>query len=184
MDIFDEDEPSIKEIEELIDSKNIEGLIDSLENTYSFYKKRLIIKELCRIGDNRVIEPFIECLKYEGKQTRGYIVDFLLKKVNEKATKHLINAFNSIDEYYHYRRKDILKVLMQIKEAAVEPLIHSLNNEDHDIKKNAAVILGKIRDERAIEPLIDTLEDRYPSVRMMAAEALKNLPDTRAVKLL
>jgi HEAT repeat protein len=119
---------------------------------------------------------------YEGKEIREDIVYCLLQIVDCKAIQHLIDAFNDLNEYYYYSRKDILKVIMQIGEAAVEPLIDSLYAEDHNIRKNAAEILGKIRDARAVEPLINALEDRYPSVRMMVANALINLPDTRTVK--
>ncbi|MCU4137422.1 MAG: HEAT repeat [Thermodesulfobacteria bacterium] len=47
-----------------------------------------------------------------------------------------------------------------------------MRDEDSDIRKAAARVLGKIGDERAIGPLITTLRDKYEWVREAAAKAL------------
>lgn len=52
-----------------------------------------------------------------------------------------------------------VKSLVEIGGPVVEPLIQALNSKDPDTRENAAITLGKIKDERAIEPLIKLLTD-------------------------
>lgn len=72
----------------------------------------------------------------------------------------------------------------------IDGLIKALKNEDFLIRKDAAIALKKIGDERAVEPLIESLkyeewEDDYTiliAVRENSAEALGNIGDRRAVE--
>jgi len=182
MEIFDEDEPNIEEIEELIDNKDIKGLVNVLGNVYSYYKIETIVKSLGEIGNDRALKPLIKSLKYENRRKiRKYIVEALLKIGNGRAVQPLINALKNVDHYYHYIRNDILKVLIKIGEPAVEPLIDSLNDEDYNIRKDAAEALGNIGDERAVVPLIGALEDIEHKVRLASIIALGKIGDERAV---
>jgi HEAT repeat protein len=56
-------------------------------------------------------------------------------------------------------------------------LVNALNDNDSNVRKNAATALGKIKDYRAVLPLIQTLKynEEYPSIREMAAMALANM---------
>jgi len=56
---------------------------------------------------------------------------------------------------------------------AVEPLIAALKNKDSDVRANAAIALGEIKDVRAVQPLIATLKD--PDARWKAVQALVNI---------
>ena len=72
----------------------------------------------------------------------------------------------------------------------VEGLILALKNEDYLVRKDAAIALKRIGDERAVEALIEALkyeswEDDYTvliAVREHAAEALGTIGDKKAVK--
>lgn len=62
-------------------------------------------------------------------------------------------------------------------------LIHAVrHNKNSTVRKNAALILGKMGDRKAVDPLIKALGDRVISVRSNAAIALGMLGDKRAVK--
>lgn len=72
---------------------------------------------------------------------------------------------------------------------AVLPLIEALNDDQSEVRANAAHTLGKIRDKRATEALIQSLKDRDPgieeaggSVREYAAYALGEIGDNRATQ--
>ncbi len=75
------------------------------------------------------------------------------------------------------------------QEKDVEGLIKALKNEDFLIRKDAAISLKRVGDERAVEALIDALkyeswEDDYTvliAVRENSAEALGIIGDKRAV---
>ena len=69
-------------------------------------------------------------------------------------------------------KADSVKALAEIGEPAVEPLIQALGAEDPDIRENAAVTLGKIKDERAVQPLIKLLTDEEWEVEKGATDAL------------
>jgi HEAT repeat protein len=72
----------------------------------------------------------------------------------------------------------------------IEGLLVALKNEDFLVRKDAAISLKRVGDERAVSALIDALkyeswEDDYTvliAVRENAAEALGNIGDIRAVK--
>lgn len=65
-----------------------------------------------------------------------------------------------------------VKALVGAGESAVEPLIKVLNSKDPEIRENAAITLGKIKDERAIDPLIKLLTDEEWEVESAATSAL------------
>lgn len=61
---------------------------------------------------------------------------------------------------------------MKLEEPAVEPLILSLDSRDPEVRENAAITLGKIKDERAVQPLIKLLTDQEWEVESAATNAL------------
>jgi len=69
-------------------------------------------------------------------------------------------------------KADSVKALVEIGEPAVEPLIQALGAENPDIRENAAVTLGKIKDERAVQPLIEMLPDEEWEIEKAATDAL------------
>jgi HEAT repeat protein len=79
-------------------------------------------------------------------------------------------------------RKSAAGVLGGIGKLAVEPLIKALEDEVQVVRHFAAIALGRIGDARAVEPLIKALEDEDESVRDNAAEALGKIGDARAVE--
>lgn len=50
-----------------------------------------------------------------------------------------------------------------------------LKNEDRYVRWRAAVVLGKLRDERPLEPLTQALMDEDREVREVAKEALEKI---------
>lgn len=62
-------------------------------------------------------------------------------------------------------------------------LIKSLQKDpSYKVRLQAAMTLGRLRDERSIDPLLSSLRaDKHPSVRGMAAQALATIGDTDAL---
>ncbi|WP_240664680.1 HEAT repeat domain-containing protein [Methanosarcina sp. MSH10X1] len=69
-------------------------------------------------------------------------------------------------------KADSVKTLVEAGEPAVEPLILSLDSRDPEIRENAAITLGKIKDEKAVKPLIKLLTDQEWEVESAATNAL------------
>ena len=61
-----------------------------------------------------------------------------------------------------------------LKENATKALLLAINSEEPEIRANAAVALGRIRDDRALERLTDLLDDKVKKVRNAAANSLRS----------
>jgi HEAT repeat protein len=88
---------------------------------------------------------------------------------DEQDIEVLIENFNSQDVDV---KADSVKALVEAGEPAVGPLIQALDSKDPEIRENAAITLGKIKDERAIDPLIKLLTDEEWEVESAATNAL------------
>jgi len=93
---------------------------------------------------------------------------------NPQVIPYLIEALK--DSFWWYERENamapLLEAIASFGADAVEPLIESLRNPEGAVRKNAAHILGIIRDPRAIEPLGMALYDFHVDVGDEAATAL------------
>lgn len=72
-------------------------------------------------------------------------------------------------------RVQVMELLEEIGEAAVDPLIEALSHPNKLVRRGAAKILGNIKDPRAIEPLIKALSDDNKWVRREASTALSKM---------
>lgn len=94
---------------------------------------------------------------------------------DEQDIEILIENFSSQDADV---KADSVKALVEAGEPAVEPLIQALNSKDPEIRENAAITLGKIKDERAIKPLIKLLTDEEWEVESAATSALVEIGES------
>ncbi len=62
-------------------------------------------------------------------------------------------------------------------EQIVQPVTDLFNDEDEDIRKKAAEVLGMTKDTSAIPSLIKSLEDSSPEVRFCSMASLANIGD-------
>ncbi|AKB55293.1 MULTISPECIES: HEAT repeat domain-containing protein [Methanosarcina] len=88
---------------------------------------------------------------------------------DEQDIEALIENFNAQDVDV---KADSVKVPVAAGEPAVGPLIQTLDSKDPEIRENAAINLGKIKDERAIDPLVKLLTDEEWEVESAATNAL------------
>jgi len=82
------------------------------------------------------------------------------------------------DPYWWYEREaaagDLLNAIEKMGVAVVEPLIGALKDKEGAVRKFAAGLLGRLRDQRAIDPLGMALYDVHHDVGRVSAEALVN----------
>ncbi len=77
-------------------------------------------------------------------------------------------------EWYGKNKKDF---------SAIRGLLNiALNKSDWDIRKEAAIALGKINDPRAIDPLITAFKDNNSIIREAATDALGEINDPRTIE--
>jgi HEAT repeat protein len=79
--------------------------------------------------------------------------------------------------------KQAMEAIVSIGDPAVEPLIFSLNESNGNIRANAALALGAIKNQRAVKPLISALDEKINDkfIRQDVAKALGMLQDARAI---
>ncbi len=91
-----------------------------------------------------------------------------------QAVPFLIEAMG--DSFWWYEREDasgpLLEALEKFGAQAVGPLIGALTDSEGAVRRNAAVLLGRIGDTRAVEALGMTLYDMHYEVGKAAAESL------------
>ena len=82
------------------------------------------------------------------------------------------------DPFWWYEREmqagDLFDAIEKMGSSVVEPLIEALKDNEGTVRKYAALLLGRIGDDRAIEPLGMALYDLHHDVGKVSAEALVN----------
>ncbi len=95
---------------------------------------------------------------------------------NPEAIPLLMEALH--DPFWWYEREvqagDLFDAIEKMGSAAVESLIEALKDNEGAVRKFAALLLGRIGDDRAIEPLGMALYDLHHDVGKVSAEALVN----------
>ena len=81
-------------------------------------------------------------------------------------------------------RAEAINNLVKLGPDAVRPMINVLKSETEDLRREAVVVLGRIKDALAVDALIAALQDKDPIVGYRAAGALKEIKDARAVDAL
>jgi len=67
-------------------------------------------------------------------------------------------------------------------EDAIEPLIACLDDQDTELRTQAAGMLGRLGDFRAVEPLCRCLENQHPGLVSATLRSLRELRDPRALE--
>ena len=92
------------------------------------------------------------------------------------ALPYLMDALR--DPFWWYEREvqagDLFDAICKMGSAAVEPLIEALKDNEGAVRKYAAILLGRLADERAIEPLGMALYDLHHDIGKASAESLVN----------
>jgi HEAT repeat protein len=125
---------------------------------------------------NKDVKGLMKALSLENDESIRRDAAFALGKISDSSTADpIINELN-------YEKNDVINGSdSDIGESTIEQLINSLNNENIDVRKNAAIALIKIG-EPAVDMLINALENENWRVRWHSAEILGEIKDDRAVK--
>jgi len=113
------------------------------------------------------------CLSAHGAMRTAYSQDSLIAKQIESLTDDDRNT-----------RAEAINNLVKLGPDAVRPMINVLKSETEDLRREAVVVLGRIKDALAVDALIAALQDKDPIVGYRAAGALKEIKDARAVDAL
>lgn len=140
------------------DSTAVRPLINALDDEDSYVRKNAAIS-LGRIGDQRAVEPLTEAL------TDGNSF------VEEKAKEAL---FLILDE------ENVEEILKNLEKRVISgtdlfKFIKALDDDDPEVRINAAKSLGRTNNVDALSPLFNALNDKNIHVRWEAEESIAKL---------
>src|SRR5574341_1006772 len=192
-------EPVVLEEEKPKDEIDIQ--IDLLKDPDWVVRREAAIT-LGEMGDERCAEPLCRAL-YDGDwQVREVAID-ALGQVGSPAVDKLIKLLRDwdvrryalaalgkirdervLDPLMQYLRNEEFKdhaanALVELGQPAVPRLIEALKDKDENVRKQAVVALGRIKQAEAIDPLIAMLADKDWYTRLTAAAALEAIGDER-----
>jgi hypothetical protein len=104
-----------------------------------------------------------------------------LTGAGDRRTTELLDAMGNHDVDIAVKARD---VLAKLGEPAVPSLIERLQHPEPRMRAAAALVLGKVADQRAVGPLCEVLSDSDELVRFRAAYALGRLKNAQAVSSL
>lgn len=111
-------------------------------------------------------------------ESRNRAIDEVKKRLKSIQTASAKEALSMLaHDDFRVRRAAIkrLSALKATPERAIDALLDSLQDENENVRIEAAIALTMLKDERAVEPLIQALIDPNSKVRQWAYKALKKM---------
>ncbi|MBI5855902.1 MAG: HEAT repeat domain-containing protein [Nitrospirae bacterium] len=197
------------ELEEEKVKDEIDIQVDLLQDP-DWVVRREAAVTLGEMGDERCVAPLVRALRDGDWQVReaaieslGMIgspaVEGLLRQLRDwDNRKAAIRALGKIkdervleplvaqlrhDEFL----EDATDALVELGAPAIPRLIAAMNDKDEMLRKQAVIILGRIKAPEAVDALIEKLNDKDWFARLTAAAALEKIGDPKgrdAIKLL
>jgi HEAT repeat protein len=177
---------ALESLKQIQDPRAVPAFINALSD----HDPGLRIDAIWALGvvkDPIAIPAIIKALSDENKQVRHGAIELLKKQYNEY---HVIESLDSltIDLLIGDLGSKNINIqtaasycLIEIGAPAVEQLVVALKNNDKNVRREAALALGRIHDPRAIEPLIIVLNANEDGVPWAAAQALFELSDYKNI---
>jgi len=127
------------------------------------------------------ISDLTQMLDSDDSSLREVVVIALGELDNEQAIGPLIKA---LDDWNKDVRRAAVWALRNFSNnrSVIASLLRPLRDWDREICKEAAIILGELKEENAVEPLIQMLRSDSEELRKVSAETLGDIGDDRAVE--
>jgi HEAT repeat protein len=196
---------ALKALSRIGDTRAVEPLAEMLKEKDKAIRLEAVVA-LREIPDARAVNPLIQMLRDEEVEIRRAALE-ALRKIGEPSIRSLVKALKDKNGFVRMSAADLLdglgwkperdeekayymiasahgkeSGLIEMGEAAIKPLVHSLSFMESFYRRVAVKVLGELRDRRTVEPLIRALKDEDAQVREEAAWALSKIVDERAVE--
>ena len=193
------EEEVVLEEEKVKDEIDIQ--IDLLKDSDWVVRREAVIT-LGEMGDERCVDPVLHALRDGDWQVREVAIEALgnigspaveglirllrdwdirryaltaLGKIKDERVLDPLIAHLKSDEFHEHATD----ALVELGEPAVERLLACLKDKDENVRKQAVIALGRIKDPSALDGLIDMLQDKDWFTRLSAAAAIEEIHDPR-----
>ncbi len=162
----------------LRDRRATEALSKALLEDRDVNVRMLSAYALGLIGDERAVPALCRALEDREWLVREFAAWALREIGHPGAIRPLVQLLRGRDADIAH----IVWVLERLKRPeAVDLLLPLLKEREAEVRRRAALVLGKLGDVRAVDALISALGDESPSVRREAILALVRIGDLKAV---
>ncbi|MFX1393698.1 MAG: HEAT repeat domain-containing protein [Promethearchaeota archaeon] len=175
---------AIKLIGKLRIKDGVNVLVDNLDNIYDDVSKASI-KSLGEIGEISVVSKLLNILNIEDMSfeyidldMKWYVLDAITKIYLKNKNPNFDILYSTLKSKNDILIESVAYLLGEIGyEEFTAPLLRLLSKRNLDIRKNAAIALGKIGNKKAIEFLISIIEDKnnYWLLKKIATDAIYNI---------
>ena len=161
------------------DPSNMQNALNGLKSNDP-EKRRIAAQTLGKLGSPRAIDPLIEALRDRNDaQLRAYAVEALGKIVERSQSGFSSNGSGESST------AEVLSILGKLNQTRLTtPIQIALRDPDAEVRRCAAIALGKTGDYHAVNNLGVALQDADDRVKQAAAEALSAIGGDEAVNLL
>ncbi len=166
------------------DREAIPRLIEILENENEVeWLRGCAAIALGRIAGDEVADPLIKALQDKDLFVSRAVILALGELKNEEALPHLKALLAN------QAKKDLHPLAINVLAATggkkvTSTLLEALENENSQVRCNAALALGDLRSKEAVVPFLKLMEDENETLRAIAASALGLIGDKRAADTL
>ncbi|MBY8999951.1 MAG: HEAT repeat domain-containing protein [Candidatus Heimdallarchaeota archaeon] len=198
-------------INSIVDNSKREEALDTLINSLLDENAEVRARAawaLGKIKNKRASEPLIQSLNDDDFTTRKNSLRSLGEIVALEAIQEIENKLedrhwevrneaavvldylgwvpNSTDQRtYHLIAKGRWQEVLKIEDLSIELLFPFLKDEDNEVQRRIAWILGEKKDERAVQPLYDLfMTAKLHDVKEKSSLAIGSIGGTKAVELL
>lgn len=174
-------------LSEIKDPNSVPKLVEVLKDDNAGVRQ-YTVTALGKIGTEAALRPLIDMLSDENSAVRGYAALALGEIRNFLAIEPLLSTMRDKDDWPRSCARKALQMIdknwagTEAAKRAIPEFISSLNAEYRALQRDAAKVLGDIKDKSAVEPLIAKLDDSNEEIRSNAARALGSIGDVKAVK--
>lgn len=142
-------------------------------------ERREAVEGLKESPENVSIPYLVAALMDENPGVQQAAIDMLVDLDSPDAVTSVIPLLR--DELSAPLRNMAVEVLSKTGGRDVESISRLLKEENYDIRRFAADILGEIKDKLGVPALLDALKDENPNVRSSAANSLAMIGDSAAI---
>ncbi|MFZ2960542.1 MAG: HEAT repeat domain-containing protein [Candidatus Ozemobacteraceae bacterium] len=133
------------------------------------------------IADQRSTEVLIEILKIGNEWVRIYAAIALGRIGDARAVIPLIESLSDRNAEVH---RNIMRAFQKLGSKVFETISTCVESENPMLRRNSAIAIGELSEERGIDLLVILLSDTVDKVRQSAAEALARFPGLKAHTML